>query len=76
MNRRVRKTQTIKKECIMEVLKTWKTLNENLHSMSEEDLIKLLKREKSGENRLSFLRRIQGRINKLSARRKQLEILK
>lgn len=59
-----------------EILKNWKTLNNNFQKLSETELEKLLKQEKAGENRLSFLRRIQGRINVLQAKRKQMEILK
>ena len=58
------------------MLYNWKSLNKGFQTLTEDELEKLLAMEKAGQARLTFLQRIQGRINKLQARRKQLELLK
>lgn len=58
-----------------EILKTWKTMNDAIMELSEDQLEELKSVETKGQNRLSFLSRIQGRINKLRSRRESAAIL-
>lgn len=60
----------------MSILKDWATLNSHIMELSEKKLMELLDKEKAGENRVSFLIRIQGRINKLAARRETASLAK
>lgn len=58
-----------------DALENWVSLNNVIMDMTEEQLEQLKEQEKAGQNRLSFLSRIQGRINKLRSRRESAEIL-
>lgn len=59
-----------------EVLKNWTTLSNVIMDLTENELERLKQAEKKGQNRLSFLSRIQGRINKLRSRRESAEVFK
>ena len=60
----------------IEILKTWDNLNTYLRCASVSDCERLLKSETDGRNRLSFLRRIHSRLNKVRAdnEREQLKL--
>lgn len=53
----------------IDYLKNWVTLNKHIKELSEDELVKLLKKEQQGKNRFSFIYRIQGRINVLVVNR-------
>lgn len=57
-----------------DLLQDWGTLNRNIQQLSEEDCMQLLKKEKAGQQRLSFLLRIYGRLNKLRTQRERNEL--
>lgn len=50
---------------INDMLRNWESLNEALMDGNEALAVKLLAAECEGERRITFLRRIQSRINKL-----------
>lgn len=50
-----------------EILKSWGNLNTYLRDASVSDCERLLKSEANGKNRLSFLRRVHSRLNKVRA---------
>ena len=50
-----------------EILKSWDNLNTYLRDASVSDCERLLKSEANGKNRLSFLRRVHSRLNKVRA---------
>jgi len=54
---------------------TWRVLNNELHSFSEEKVLSLLNEELAGEKRLSILRRLHQRYSILRADRERIEIL-
>jgi len=54
---------------------TWRVLNNELHSFSEEKVLSLLNEELVGEKRLSILRRLHQRYSILRADRERIEIL-
>ena len=60
----------------VEILKSWVNLNAHLRNASVSDCERLLKSEASGKNRLTFLRRIHSRLNKVRAdnEREKLEV--
>ena len=60
----------------MDYLKDWVTLNQHIMELPEKKLQQLLLAEKDGPARFTFLVRIQGRINKLRARRERQELMK
>lgn len=57
-----------------EILKNWGNLNTYLRSASVSDCERLLKSETSGKNRLSFLRRIHSRLNKVRADNERVQL--
>ena len=59
-----------------EILKSWDNLNTYLRNASVSDCERLLKSEANGKNRLSFLRRVHSRLNKVRAdnEREKLEV--
>ena len=55
---------------------TWRSLNNELSRMSEEDVLKLLNEERIGAKRVSMLQRLHQRYNTLRVARERLELLK
>ena len=54
---------------------TWRSLNNQLSMMSEEEVLSLLQVEKHGEKRASVLQRLHQRYNVLRVSRERIEIL-
>lgn len=54
---------------------TWRSLNNQLSMMSEEEVLSLLQVEKDGEKRASVLQRLHQRYNVLRVSRERIEIL-
>ena len=54
---------------------TWRSLNNQLSMMSEEEVLTLLQVEKDGEKRASVLQRLHQRYNVLRVSRERIEIL-
>ena len=55
---------------------TWRSLNNQLSMMTEQEVLALLEKEKIGEKRASVLQRLHQRYNVLRVSRERLEILK
>ena len=55
---------------------TWRSLNNQLSRMSEEDVLRLLNEERVGAKRVSMLERLHQRYNTLRVARERLELLK
>ena len=55
---------------------TWRSLNNELSRMSEEDVLKLLNEERMGAKRVTMLQRLHQRYNTLRVARERLELLK
>ena len=55
---------------------TWRSLNNELSRMSEEDVLKLLNEERNGAKRVTMLQRLHQRYNTLRVARERLELLK
>ena len=55
---------------------TWRSLNNQLSMMTEQEVLALLEKEKIGEKRASVLQRLHQRYNTLRVSRERLEILK
>ncbi len=55
---------------------TWRSLNNELSRMSEEDVLKLLNEERDGAKRVTMLQRLHQRYNTLRVARERLELLK
>jgi len=55
---------------------TWRSLNNELSRMSEEDVLKLLNEERIGAKRVTMLQRLHQRYNTLRVARERLELLK
>lgn len=58
----------------VEILKSWDNLNTYLRSASVSDCERLLKSETNGKNRLSFLRRVHSRLNKVRADNERVQL--
>lgn len=58
----------------VEILKSWENLNAYLRNASVSDCERLLKSETSGKNRLSFLRRVHSRLNKVRADNERIKL--
>ena len=54
---------------------TWRSLNNQLSMMSEEEVLSLLQLEKHGEKRASVLQRLHQRYNVLRVSRERIELL-
>lgn len=54
---------------------TWRSLNNQLSMMSEEEVLTLLQVEKHGEKRASVLQRLHQRYNVLRVSRERIELL-
>ena len=55
---------------------TWRSLNNELSRMSEEDVLKLLNEERDGAKRVTMLQRLHQRYNTLRVARERLELLR
>jgi len=55
---------------------TWRSLNNELSRMSEEDVLMLLNEEREGAKRVTMLQRLHQRYNTLRVARERLELLK
>lgn len=51
----------------VEILRTWEGLNSYLKSATVSDCERLIQSEMKGKHRLSFVRRIHSRLNKVRA---------
>ena len=58
------------------MITTWRSLNNQLSRMSEEDVLRLLNEERVGAKRVSVLERLHQRYNTLRVARERLELLK
>jgi hypothetical protein len=58
------------------LITTWRSLNNQLSRMSEEDVLRLLNEERVGAKRVSVLERLHQRYNTLRVARERLELLK
>lgn len=54
---------------------TWRSLNDKIHTLTEEEVLDLLNKERAGQKRLSFLERLHQRYSMLRVARERLEIL-
>ena len=54
----------------------WRTLNAQLTTLSEDEVLTLLDNEREGEKRISMLQRLHQRYTILRAARERVEILK
>ena len=55
---------------------TWRSLNNQLSMMTEQEVLALLEKEKIGEKLASVLQRLHQRYNVLRVSRERIEILK
>lgn len=55
---------------------TWRSLNNKLSMMSEQEVYVMLQDEQVGEKRASVLQRLHQRYNTLRVSRERIEILK
>lgn len=58
----------------VEILKTWEGLNSYLKTATISDCERLIQSEIKGKNRLSFMRRIHSRLNKVRADSERLRL--
>lgn len=54
---------------------SWRSLNNQLSMMSEEEVLSLLQAEKHGEKRSSVLQRLHQRYNTLRVSRERMELM-
>lgn len=54
---------------------TWRSLNDNLMSMGEEEVLDMLTKERAAAKRVSMLQRLHQRYTSLRAARERIEIL-
>jgi len=54
---------------------TWRSLNNKLSSLSEEEVLKLLNEERENAKRVSMLQRLHQRYNTLRVARERIELL-
>jgi hypothetical protein len=57
-------------------LRTWRSLNNVLHSLTEQEVLDLLTEERSSLRRSSMLKRLHQRYTALRADRERIEIMK
>lgn len=56
-------------------LDNWVAINEAMKNCTEKEALKLMEKERGGENRTRVLLRIHSRMNKLRADRERREIM-
>jgi len=54
---------------------TWRSLNNKLSSLSEEEVLRLLNEERENAKRVSMLQRLHQRYNTLRVARERIELL-
>ncbi len=54
---------------------TWRSLNDEISGMNENQVLALLNKERAGERRVSMLQRLHQRYTSLRAARERVEIL-
>ena len=54
----------------------WRTLNQKLNMLSEDEVLALLEAERRGAKRVTFLERLHQRYTMLRAARERVELLK
>lgn len=54
---------------------TWRSLNDNLMSMNEDEVLAMLIKESTTQRRVSMLQRLHQRYTSLRAARERIEIL-
>lgn len=54
---------------------TWRSLNDKIHTLTEEEVLELLNQERAGAKRISFLERLHQRYSMLRVARERIEIL-
>ena len=55
---------------------TWRSLNDRLHTLTEEEVLGMLNNERQTLKRVSVLERMHQRYNTLRVARERLELLK
>jgi hypothetical protein len=55
---------------------TWRKLNENMASLTEEEIMAMLEYERTHERRVKMLLRLHQRANSLRVARERIELLK
>ena len=55
---------------------TWRSLNNELSRLSEEEVLRLLNEERVGAKRATMLQRLHQRYNTLRVARERIELLK
>ena len=55
---------------------TWRSLNNKLSQLSEEEVLRMLTEERVGARRISMLQRLHQRYNTLRVARERIELLK
>jgi hypothetical protein len=54
---------------------TWRSLNNKLSSLSEQEVLRLLNEERENAKRVSMLQRLHQRYNTLRVARERIELL-
>ena len=55
---------------------TWRKLNENMASLTEDEVMAMLEYERTHERRVKMLLRLHQRVNSLRVARERIELLK
>ena len=55
---------------------SWRSLNEQLHSKTEEEVLVMLEEERIGQKRYSVLERLHQRYTTLRMNRERIELLR
>jgi len=55
---------------------TWRKLNENMATLTEEEIMAMLEYERTHERRVKMLLRLHQRANSLRVARERIELLK
>jgi len=58
-----------------EILKDWRSMTSQLHTLREDQVLSLLEIEKQGAQRVSFLERLHQRYNALRVKRERKEMI-
>lgn len=66
---------TQRKKQASAISQEWEALNDKLREASEEECRELLKTEQEGPNRLTYIKRIHSRLNKVRADRERAEFI-
>jgi len=55
---------------------TWRKLNENMATLTEDEVMAMLEYERTHERRVKMLLRLHQRVNSLRVARERIELLK